>query len=156
MLDSASNKFKAEERIAVSACLLGIPCRYDGGSVPCDLVVKLAERFHVVPVCPEQLGGLPTPRIPSEVQPDGRVVDKSGVDRTQEFMDGAQKAVAGATEQGCSIAVLKSRSPSCGVHEVYDGSFSGTVVAGQGIAARAFERAGFQVLDERDVARLLM
>lgn len=144
-----------EEHIAVSACLLGVPCRYDGNSFPCEQVVKLAGRFYVVPVCPEQLGGMPTPRIPSEIQSDGRVVDKSGIDRTHEFSAGAKEAVAIAEAQGCRIAVLKSRSPSCGVHEIYDGSFSGTVVAGQGIAARAFCQAGFQVFDETDAALFL-
>ena len=73
------------EPVLVSACLLGEPCRYDGRSVPCQAVIALAEEFELVPVCPEQLGGLPTPRTPSEVQPDGRVVDREGVDRTVEF-----------------------------------------------------------------------
>ena len=144
-----------QERIAVSACLLGVPCRYDGNSVPCEQVIMLSEQFDVVPVCPEQLGGLPTPRSSSEIQADGRVVDQLGIDRTQEFFTGAEKAVAIAEEQGCRIAVLKSRSPSCGVREIYDGSFSGAIVAGRGIAARAFSQAGFRVFDETDAELLL-
>lgn len=136
------------ERILVSACLLGEPCRYDGKAVPCEAMQALAASFELVPVCPEQLGGLPTPRTPSEIQPDGRVVDREGHDRTAAFQAGARAAVALARESGCTRAILKSRSPSCGVTEIYDGTFTGTLIPGQGITATALQSAGLTITDE--------
>ena len=143
--------------VLVSACLLGEPCRYDGASTASDAVAEFAQSSgcEFVPVCPEQFGGLPTPRTPSEIQPDGRVVDKCGVDRTEAFARGAQKAVEIARARGCMQAILKARSPSCGAREVYDGTFSGTLIPGEGIAAAALRKAGIAVIDEEDVARLL-
>jgi len=138
--------------ILVSACLLGKPCRYDGASVPCPAVQALAESHELVPVCPEQLGGLPTPRTPSEIQLDGRVVDRTGDDRTAAFVAGAHKALSIAREQGCKQAILKSRSPSCGVHQVYDGAFSGALVPGRGVAAACLAEAGIELFDELDVS----
>ena len=136
--------------ILVSACLIGEACRYDGKSQPCEKVMALAAACNLVPVCPEQLGGLPTPRIPSEVQPDGRVVNREGVDCTQAFVKGAQAAVSIARDCGCTCAILKSRSPSCGVKEVYDGTFTGTIVPGQGKAASALSQAGSMLADQTD------
>jgi len=143
----------SHEAILVSACLLGEPCRYDGKSQPCEGAKALASQYELVPVCPEQLGGLPTPRTPSEIQHDGRIVDRSGYDRTEAFLDGARAALAIAQVRGCGRAVLKSRSPSCGVHEVYDGSFKGVVVPGRGIAADMLSKAGIDVMDELDIQR---
>ena len=136
--------------LLVSACLLGKPCRYDGASVPCAKLVGLAQTHAVVPVCPEQLGGLPTPRIPSEIQADGRVLDREGVERTAAFQAGAAAAVALACERGCTHAILKANSPSCGSSTVYDGTFSGRIIAGEGIAAAALRRAGVFVQDETE------
>ena len=138
----------------MSACLLGEPCRYDGKAQPCEAAKALAGRYELVPVCPEQLGGLPTPRTPSEILRDGRVVDCMGHDRTDAFLDGARAVLAIAQERGCDRAVLKSRSPSCGVHEVYDGSFEGVVVPGRGIAADMLAKAGIEIADEHDVQRM--
>ena len=138
----------------MSACLLGEPCRYDGKAQPCEAAKALAGRYELVPVCPEQLGGLPTPRTPSEIQRDGRVVDCMRHDRTDAFLDGARAVLAIAQERGCERAVLKSRSPSCGVHEVYDGSFEGVVVPGRGIAADMLAKAGIEIADEHDVQRM--
>lgn len=137
--------------ILVSACLLGEPCRYDARSVPCDAVRTLGRDHELVPVCPEQLGGLPTPRIPSEIQPDERVADREGNDRTDAFLAGAQAALRIAREHGCRKAILKAKSPSCGVHEVYDGSFSGIVIPGQGITAALLADAGLEIVDETQV-----
>ena len=139
------------ETLAISACLLGDACRYDGNSQPCEAALALACSYELVPICPEQLGGLPTPRIPSELQPDGHVVDRDGNDRTAAFHAGARAALAIARERGCKCAVLKSRSPSCGVHEVYDGSFKGVLVPGRGVAAALFAESGIDVLDENDL-----
>lgn len=135
-------------RILVSACLLGEPCRYDGTAQPCQAVISLGATHDLVPVCPEQLGGLPTPRLPSEIQPDGRVVDCEGNDRTDAFRAGAQATVAYAREQHCTHAILKSRSPSCGVSEIYDGTFTGALIPGQGLAAQALSAAGLVIKDE--------
>ena len=140
------------EPVLVSACLLGTACRYDGASVPCPAVIELADALDFVPICPEQLGGLPTPRTPSEIQPDGCVVDRAGEDRTAAFAAGAHEALRIARERGCRIAVLKSKSPSCGVRQVYDGTFSGTLAPGRGITASLLSAAGITLLDEADFA----
>ena len=139
------------ETVLVSACLLGEACRYDGRSVPCRAVMALAESCELVPVCPEQLGGLPTPRTPSEIQPDGRVVDREGVDRTEAFLAGGRLALATALDRGCTRAILKENSPSCGSRCVYDGTFSGRLVSGEGITARILREAGLPVLSEESV-----
>lgn len=136
------------ERILVSACLLGEPCRYDGASQPCENVMALATDYDLVPVCPEQLGGLPTPRTPSELQPDGRVIDRAGRDRTEAFRAGAQEAVRIARAHGCTRAILKAKSPSCGTREIYDGTFTGTLVPGKGVTAVALEQAGIEIAQE--------
>ncbi len=191
-------------RIAVSACLLGEPCRYDGRAKPCARVQELSERGHeLVPICPEVAGGLPTPRTPCEIvrapwmgasriehaseaqvvshvagagrgssaTRDARasaqsptaqegspsigqtansweIVDANGVDRTAAYERGARIELARARETGCKLAVLKAKSPSCGSGEVYDGTFSGTLVPGQGIAAALFREASITVIDE--------
>ena len=191
-------------RIAVSACLLGEACRYDGRSKPCARVQELAADGHeLVPVCPEVAGGLPTPRTPCEIvrapwmkskkaraaddgtpsfltskpyrESNGRagetehgrsdsasrdsktraanerswaILDASGADRTASYARGAQAELARAKEAGCELAILKAKSPSCGSGEVYDGTFSGTLAPGWGIAAAAFRDAGIAVIDE--------
>ena len=140
--------------IIVSACLLGEPCRYDGKDVPCPEVVACLEGRMTIPVCPETFGGLPIPRTPSERQPDGRVLDASGADVTKAFELGAGLVVELARELGCEQAILKDKSPSCGVHRIYDGTFTGKLVEGKGIAAAALEASGVRLLSEDDVAHL--
>ena len=142
--------------ILVSRCLLGEPCRYDGRSVPVPELEKLRQAGHVlIPVCPEVLGGLPTPRPPAERQPDGRVVNRAGEDVTAAYLEGAGRTLALALEAGCTLAVLKAKSPSCGCHEIYDGSFTGRLVPGQGVAARLLEESGIRVVDETELDSLL-
>ena len=142
--------------ILVSRCLLGEPCRYDGRSVPVPELEKLRQAGHVlIPVCPEVLGGLPTPRSPAERQPDGRVVNRAGEDVTDAYLEGAGRTLALALEAGCTLAVLKAKSPSCGCHEIYDGSFTGRLVPGQGVAARLLEESGIRVVDETELDSLL-
>ena len=136
---------KNREKILVSACLLGQACRYDACSVPNGRVKALARSCELVPACPEQLGGLPTPRVPCELQPDGRVVDRDGVDRTEAFHVGASATLALARAQGCERAILKENSPSCGVNAVYDGTFNGRLVPGEGVTAALLRRAGIRV-----------
>ena len=142
------------ENILISACLLGVCCRYDGESKPIMQTVALMERYHLVPVCPEQLGGLPTPREPSERQ-GCAVVMKSGTDVTAQYRRGAEQTLHLARLYGCKAAVLKERSPSCGSGEVYDGTFSGALVPGYGATARLLRTEGVRVVDEEQLAAVL-
>ena len=103
-------------------------------------------------MCPEQLGGLSTPRTPAEIQANGRIVDAEGVDRTTAFHAGAREVLRIARECGCNQAILKENSPSCGVHRIYDGTFSGALVPGRGVTAALLADAGIQVLSETDFA----
>lgn len=142
--------------ILVSHCLLGAPCRYDGQSKPVAALKKLEEQGHtLIPVCPEVLGGLPTPRPPAEIQADSQVVNKAGTDVTMEYTAGARRALEIAREHGCTVAVLKEKSPSCGNREIYDGSFSGTLIPGQGVTARLLEKHGIRVLGESQLEQLI-
>lgn len=142
-------------KILVSACLLGCPCRYDGQSKKHPEVEALRERGHIlVPVCPEQLGGLPTPRPPAERQKDGRVVNRKGTDVTAQYQRGAELALKTAREQGCELAILKERSPSCGSGEIYDGTFSKKLVPGDGVTVQLLRQAGIQVLGESQVEKI--
>ena len=120
--------------ILISACLLGCACRYDGKSKPHPLAQELARQGLAVPVCPEQLGGLPTPRAPSERQGE-RVVSSLGADVTAQYRRGAEETLRLAELYGCTTAVLKERSPSCGSGEIYDGTFTGTLTDGDGVTA---------------------
>lgn len=145
---------KAEkEKLLVSACLLGTPCRYDGRMKKSDAVCALAERYELVPVCPEEAGGLPTPRTPSERR-DGRVFMRDGRDVTEEYRRGAEHALEVFRCAGCCAAVLKARSPACGCGAVYDGTFSGTLVPGDGVAAELLRANGVRVLTEEELSRL--
>ena len=141
-------------RILISACLLGLPCRYDGGSVPCPAALRLTEQGHeLVPVCPEQLGGLPTPRTPSERVGD-RVPDRDGADHTAEYLRGAEQAKRVFELLRCDCAVLKARSPMCGKGQIYDGTFSGTLTEGSGVLAELLLKNGFPVLTEDEIGQL--
>ena len=135
-------------KLLVSACLLGACCRYDGASREHPLAKKLAERYPLIPVCPELLGGLDIPRSPAEIQPDGRVLTQDGQDVTNAYRVGAERAAEIARENGCTVAVLKARSPSCGCREIYDGSFTHTLTSGWGVAARLLADMGLEVMDE--------
>ena len=128
----------------VSACLAGFPCRYDGKARPCAQVVELVRAGKAIPVCPEQLGGLPTPRTSCEIR-DGRVVDAEGYDRTEAFRRGARAVLRIAQTYGATEALLQSRSPSCGSGRIYDGSFTKTLTAGDGVTARLLKENGIQV-----------
>ena len=142
------------EPILISACLLGTACRYDGGSKPVLSVEALLGRYQLVPICPEQLGGLPTPREPSERQGE-RVIMKSGTDVTAQYQRGAEQALHLARVFGCKKAVLKERSPSCGAGEIYDGTFSGALVPGDGVTAQLLKANGIEVFGESEIEMLL-
>ncbi len=139
--------------ILVSACLLGLRCRYDGQSKPSAAVLALGEKHTLVPCCPEQLGGLPTPRSPSEWRGE-RIVNRAGEDVTAQYLRGGEEAVKLARTLGCGSAVLKERSPACGSREIYDGSFSGVLLPGEGSAARALRAAGIPVCGESELDKL--
>ena len=140
-------------KILISACLLGACCRYDGVSKAHPLAALLAERHTLVPVCPEQLGGLPTPRPPAERR-GGRVVTQSG-DVTEQYLRGAEETLKLCKLLGCEAAVLKERSPSCGRGQVYDGTFSGTLTAGDGVTAELLAAHGILVYGESQIEKLL-
>lgn len=136
----------------MSACLLGVACNHEGRSNTSAAVVTLGRDRRLIPVCPETVGGLPTPRPAAEIQPSGRVCTAAGADVTDAYERGAAQAVRLAAATGAAGAVLKARSPSCGCHEVYDGTFTRTRVPGEGVTARALRTAGVPVWSEEDVA----
>jgi uncharacterized protein YbbK (DUF523 family) len=138
----------------VSACLLGVKCRYDGGGQILPALEALMTRYELIPVCPEQLGGLPTPRIPAERQ-GNRVVNRQGEDVTSAFLRGAEQACRLAQLYDARLALLKARSPSCGCGEIYDGSFSGRRIPGNGIAAERLTAMGVEVYTEADAEALI-
>jgi uncharacterized protein YbbK (DUF523 family) len=152
------------EKILVSACLLGEPVRYDGGDKLCrdEILQRWVREGRVVPVCPELAGGLPVPRLPSEVagglggaavlSGEARVVDNRGHDVTEHFVAGAESALASARANGIRIAVLKEGSPSCGSLWSYDGSFSSARVPLPGVTGALLERAGIRVFGEDRLA----
>ena len=140
--------------ILVSACLLGVRCRYDGASKPNEAVVRLMESHTLIPVCPEQLGGLATPRPPAERQGDA-VCTQSGTDVTEQYRRGAEEALRLCRLYGCQAAVLKERSPSCGSGAVYDGTFSGTLVDSDGVTAELLKANGIPVYGESCLEELL-
>ena len=139
--------------LLVSACLLGLPCRYDGASKPAPQVLELMAEHRLIPVCPEQLGELPTPRPPAECR-GCRVINRAGRDVTAEYVRGAESALELARLYGCRGAILKERSPSCGCGYIYDGSFSGTLVPGDGVTARLLKAHGIPVTGESCPAAL--
>jgi uncharacterized protein YbbK (DUF523 family) len=120
--------------IIVSACLAGFPCRYDGRSCPNEEVISLVAQGKALPVCPEQLGGLATPRAPVELA-GGRAKTRDGLDLTADFLRGAAETARLAKLTGAREAILREDSPSCGVAQIYDGTFSGKLIPGQGLTA---------------------
>ena len=145
---------KKGKTLLVSACLLGCPCRYDGVSKPKTEIIALKNKFHLVPVCPEEMGGLPTPRIPAEIVKD-KVLRADGKDVTNEYKLGSEKVLDIAKKNNIKIALLKAKSPSCGNKTVYDGTFSRTLRQGKGICADLIEKNGIKVYNEEEINELL-
>ena len=135
----------------ISACLLGIKCRWDAKFKPCQKAIELFKQGNIIPVCPEQLGGLPTPRIPQEIQKDGRVLNKKGKDVTENFLKGAEETLKIAKLVGAKEFIGKSKSPSCGFGETYDGTFSDTLIKGNGITADLLSKNGIKITTEKDL-----
>ena len=140
--------------LLISACLLGVPCRYDGASKPVPRIELLTERFVLVPVCPEQLGGLPTPRTPAE-KCGSCVLTRDGRDVTEYYLRGAEEALRIARITGCKAALLKAKSPSCGCGRIYDGTHTGTLTDGNGVTAELLMRNGISVCNEDAMDALL-
>ena len=141
-------------KIMVSACLLGEKCKYNGGNNRNPGLLHLLSGHKVIPVCPEVLGGLPTPRVPAEIV-NGTVINREGVSVDDAFRRGAKKALEMARQEKPDLIILQSRSPSCGVKEIYDGTFSGKLVAGHGIFAEMALQAGFRVIDAEDAPEII-
>ena len=140
--------------ILVSACLLGMDCRYDGTHAYCPALEQLMAEHVLIPVCPERRGGLPTPRVPAERQGE-RVVTRDGNDVTSAYIAGAQEALRLAKQYDCRYAIFKERSPACGSGAIYDGSFSSRLIPGDGVAAQLLRKNGVIVLGESPISALV-
>ena len=140
-------------KLLVSACLLGCACRYDGKSKENAFVLSLLQKHEWIPVCPEQLGGLSTPRPCAERRGD-RVVTSEGRDVTEHYQRGAREALRIYRMLGCEAAVLKARSPSCGSRHIYDGTLSGVCIPGEGVCAQLLRENGVRVIDEEQLEQL--
>ena len=136
-------------KIAVSACLLGINYKYNGGNNYSEKLEKLLKKHEIIPICPEVLGGLPIPRDPSEIV-NGEVLTDKGKSVDKEFRNGAKKALEIVKESGAELVVLQSRSPSCGLGKIYDGSFTGRLVDGDGVFVKLLKDEGIKVVDVGD------
>ena len=146
-----------KQSVLISACLLGVACRYDGLSkpLPYEVLTSLKERYHLIPICPEVMGGLPTPRIPAEVTENRAVIRRDGEDITKNYEKGAAEAFRLASLFDCDLAILKERSPSCGADRIYDGTFTNTLTDGDGITAKLFREKGIRVIGESQIDILL-
>lgn len=132
-------------KLIVSACLCGMAVRYDGRSCTDGRLRELWQSGEALAVCPECMGGLPIPRQPAERQPDGRVLDQEGSDRTAAFTEGARQTLELCRQYGITRAVLKEGSPSCGCCWIYDGAFSGEKIPGEGVTAALLRENGIEV-----------
>ena len=135
------------ENVLVSACLLGVSCRYDGKSKPNENIIALKEKYNLIPVCPEIMGGLPTPRIPSEICGE-KIVSENGTDVTVQYRKGAEETLRLAKIFDCKMAILKEKSPSCGYGRIYDGTFSKVLTDGNGITAELLSKNGIKISGE--------
>lgn len=136
--------------ILISACLLGIECRYDGAGKKIPEIEQLKKKHHLIPICPEIFGGLPTPREPAEKVGD-RIMTKTGNDVTVYYKKGANEVLKLARLFDCKYAILKEYSPSCGYGEIYDGTFTGQLIKGDGILANLLAQNGVTILGEKDI-----
>ena len=145
--------------ILISACLLGVNCKYNGENNSNDEIVEYFKNKNIIPVCPEQMGGLSTPRLPAEIKGGGgrdvlegsaKVVNNNGEDVTEQFVNGAYETLKLAETLGATKAILKARSPSCGVGEIYNGNFNDTLIEGNGVTAALLRSKGIEVYDDGD------
>lgn len=144
-------KETVREKVLVSACLLGISCRYNEKGELKEALTALMRDVDLIPVCPESIGGLPTPRVPAE-RVGAQVINRDGIDVTKEYQKGAETALHLAKLYGCRCAVLKERSPSCGNGRIYDGTHSGTLTDGDGMTTELLKKHGISVFGENEIA----
>jgi uncharacterized protein YbbK (DUF523 family) len=137
-------------KVLVSACLLGLDCRYCGTGKYIHELKSLSKEHQFIPVCPEQLGGLPTPRNPVELR-EGRAVEQDGTDRTEQFSKGAAESLKLAEYFECKTAILKANSPSCGYGQIYDGTFNGKLKAGKGLTSELLHKKGIKIFTEESL-----
>lgn len=142
------------EKILVSACLIGENCRYDGKNSSNQFVLALAKYYDIIPICPEVSGGLKTPRYPSEIK-DGKVINSKGRDVTDNYHDGAYWATSIVRMYHIKLAIMKENSPSCGTHQIYDGTFTNKKIPGSGITTKKLIQAGVKVINEDEAKQLL-
>ena len=140
--------------LLVSACLLGIDCRYDGGNCYKEEILELRNYFNFIPICPEQLGGLKTPRMPGEIK-GNKVISKIDEDYSDNYSKGANNALKIALMNNCKYALLKQKSPSCGNGKIYDGSFSGKIIEGDGKTTELLKENGIICFNEEEIEKLL-
>lgn len=133
-------------KIAVSACLLGHNCKYSGGNNRSQAVLDYIKGHEIIPVCPETAGGLPTPRIPVELR-DGKAINASGEDVTEFFRKGVKKTMAKLAGENIDLAILQPRSPSCGCKQIYDGTFTKTLIDGKGMFAQALAEVDIPMME---------
>lgn len=142
------------DKVLISSCLTGSPCRYNASGCLTNSLQKLIDRFDLISACAECMGGLPTPRSPSE-RIGARVLTNKGKDVTYEFTKGAKRVVELAKSTNCKFAILKEKSPSCGTHLVYDGSFTGKVVEGSGVTAELLKKNGIECFSEDEIDKII-
>lgn len=143
-----------KEKILVSACLLGIDCKYSGGNNYNEKVLEYIKDYEVIPVCPEIMGGLSTPRPPSE-RVGNKVINNQNIDVTKEYIKGANETLKLAKLFDVKKALLKAKSPSCGKGKIYDGTFSGTLIEGNGVTVDLLQSNGIEVITEQDLEKLI-
>jgi len=142
------------DKILISACLAGVNCKYDDGNNLHPEILKLVESGAAILICPEQMGGLPTPRLASEIIGEN-VFNTAGEDVTAQFTKGAQETLRIAKLYGITKAILKERSPSCGVHYIYDGTFSSKKIKGSGFTCRLLKANGIKILSEEEYLKII-
>jgi len=140
-------------KIAVSACLLGENCKYSGGNNKNEAVLKFVEGKEVIPVCPEVAGGLPIPRVPVELV-NGMAINRDGINVDKEFRLGVERMLNKLENEDVELVILQPRSPSCGTKQIYDGTFTGTLVDGQGMFAKALIEKGYKVVEPDELEHL--
>ena len=137
-------------KIAVSACLLGENCKYSGGNNKNEKVLAFIKNKEVIPVCPEVAGGLPTPRVPAELV-NGAAVNRDGISVDKEFRLGVERMLEKLSEEEIDLVILQPRSPSCGTKQIYDGTFTGTLISGQGMFAKALTEKGYKIAEPEEL-----
>ena len=144
------------QNVLISACLLGVDCKYNGSNNKLDdeIIHSLKEKYNLIPVCPEIMGGMPTPRNPVEMS-DGKVFDYDGEEFTKEFEKGSEEVVKLAKLYDATIAILKENSPSCGTNYIYDGTFNHQKIKGMGIAAHKLSKENIKLFNEENIKILL-